>query len=286
MKFFKFLILTFLLTLNLNAKMTINIGMYYDRLFINDKNISEVGARLWEKYINKEYPDIKLSIKFYKDERALLKDYKDKKLSAILSNDLFYLENKKYINDYSDKKWIVSRSSEKFEELYLIKNQKSKFTLNNLETQEVLYIDKYAKIWFESLIDLESINNISSKIKKVNKPKKLFYEPFFKENSISIMSKSMYDTMIELNPQIKEKVEIITKSEKIFFLGMGFKRKNMDKKISEIANKLISNINKTGDNSETTNYIQIQNVSEVEEHDLDKLELFYKNFLDKNIKNK
>ncbi|WP_320035169.1 hypothetical protein [Halarcobacter sp.] len=286
MKFLKTFILFFLITLNLDAKMTIKIGMYYDRLFINDKNVAEVGARLWEKYMNKEYPDIKLSIKFYKDMNLLLKDYKDKKLAAVLSNDLFYLENKEYINKYSDKKWIVSRSNEKFEELYLIKNRKSKFTLKNFDTQEILYIDKYAKIWFESLIETEAIDNISSKLKKVNKPKKLFYELFFKENSISIMSKSMYDTMIELNPQIKEKVEIISKSEKIFFLGMGFKRKNLEKEISQIANKLISSINQSEDNFETTNYIQVQNISEVEDSELEKLELFYKNYLDQNIKNK
>lgn len=279
MKLHKFLLLFLLLTFNIYGKNIISMGVYYERLFIDDKEVSEVIMNLWKKYINKEYPQMHIDVKFYTNKDKLLQDYKDKKLYAIISNNLFYFENKDFFNKYTHSKWIVSRAEGKFEQLFLVKNKDSDFDLKNFNTKEVLYIDSYAREWFEVLVKNNKISFNFKKLKKVKKTKKLLFQPFFKKDSISIMNESIYKAMIDLNPQIKDKVEIVKKSKKIFFLGMNFIRDGLDKEMYKIAEKIINHVNNGSENFENSFFIQIKHILRVEDKDLEELEKFYNNYM-------
>ncbi len=52
---------------------------------------------------------------------------------------------------------------------------------------------------------------------------------FFNKNNVSIINRDLYHSMLELNPQIKNQIEVVKESKKIFFIGMGIVRKDLTK---------------------------------------------------------
>ncbi len=182
----------------------LKIGVMYEKLFTTKKE-AKIGSELWLKQMQEKDKSFRLEMIFYEDEKKLIKDYIDKKISVMVSNATSYYENKKVINDYSNYKWIMSLSKGIFDKFYLIKNRELKFNLEKLKNRKIYYKDEMAKIWLDSLFFKKKRKSIIPKYIKIEKANKLIFNIFFNKSELSIISKDTYDSMLELNPQIKQK---------------------------------------------------------------------------------
>ncbi|PLY06505.1 MAG: hypothetical protein C0625_09110 [Arcobacter sp.] len=279
MKFLRVIFVFFLLFSNLySSSVALKIGILYEKLFATKKEAT-IGLKLWVKQINESnYGNIEAE--FYDDENKLIKDFKNNKIQILISDATLYYENKKIIDEYRDIKWIMSRSENIFTQFYLIKNSQSKIDFDNFDVKKIYYKENMAKIWFDNIL-LKSVKNKQTNFKlyeKIEKSKKLIFNVFFNKNDVSIISKDLYDSMSKLNPQIKSKIQIIKKSKAIFFTGIGFSRKNLDKVHSGMMKKMTDDFSNSKKNFEVISFIDIQKIFLLKDGDLNELDKFYKEY--------
>lgn len=253
------------------------IGILYEKIFTTKKE-ARIGSELWIKQMEEKDPNFKLGFIFYKDEENFLNDYKNEKISIILSNATLYYENKKLIDSLTNHRWIMSLSNEIFDSFYLIKNKKSTVNLNNLENQKFLYKDEMAKIWLDSLLHKSKMKHIHKNFEKIKKENKLIFSVFFNKNKLSIISKNTYDTLVKLNPQIKSKTEIIKQSDSIFFNGIGFTRKNLSQEFENMLELMRINFMKKENDFSVLSFTDIQKTYVLKKNDLNKLDEFYEEY--------
>jgi hypothetical protein len=278
MYLFKILLLVIILTTSLfsNEKI-IKLGILYEKLFTTSKE-AKIGARVWIKQMEKQYYGFKIELKFYNNEKKLMKDYKNKKIISIISDASLYYEHKKELDDLSGSKWIMSNTNNVFDKYYLIKNKNFDFSFNDLENKNFFFKDEMSSVWFESIMLKNGIEIKPSRLKKIEKPRKLIFNCFFNKNDLSIVSKDLYDSMVSLNPQIKKKIDIVIESESIFFKGIGFTRKNIEEYQTRIFNSMSNNLWTVDNDFKKLSFSNIQKVFILKEGDLSKTDLFYKNY--------
>ncbi|WP_072680390.1 hypothetical protein [Arcobacter sp. LA11] len=255
----------------------LKIGIMYEKLFTTKKE-AKIGSELWLKQMQEKDKNFKLEMIFYKDEKRLLDDYINKKISVIVSNAISYYENKKIIDSFSNHKWVMSLSEGIFDKFYLIKNRELKFDLESLKNKKIYYKNEMAKIWLDSLIFKEKKKSIIKKYTKIEKANKLIFNIFFNKNELSIISKDTYESMLELNPQIKQKIEIVSESEAMFFDGIGFTRKDICSEFEKMLELMRIKLVKKEKEFDVLSFVDIQKVYILKNNDLDKLDRFYKDY--------
>ncbi len=246
---------------NLVVAEEIHMGILYEKIFISKKE-ANISVELWRKQMKEKKLDLSWKITFYNDEEKIINDYKNDVISSIVLDSTFYFKNKKRLDNLTVLKWIINRTNNKFTKYYLVKNKESDFTLQNLNAQNIFYYTELEKVWIEKLI-YEKFNNsktLSKKLKRVEKSKKLLYNVFFNKDTLAIVPKDLYESMIELNPQIKNKVEIISESKEIFFTSMGLIRQTKNKKIKKRITELLEDLEKDPRSFDFLTFIGINRV--------------------------
>ena len=117
------------------------------------------------------------------------------------------------------------------------------------EVNVIYYKNNMGRKWIDYIV-LEkykkSMFKVFKKVVEIKRPQKLIFNIFFNKNELSVVSKKMYDDMVELNPQIKKKIEIIKKSKAIFLSGIGFSSKNFDPYYDNMISGVRDDINEKG----------------------------------------
>lgn len=272
-----FLISIFFIS-NLNANEdSFKIGMLYEKIFLSKKE-AKIGAKLWIMQMEEKDKRFNIKVIFYEDEKKLIEDYQNKKVDVIVSTATLYYQNKKIIDDLSAYKWIMSSSSYPFDKYYLIKNKNLKFDFATLASKKIYYKDDMTKIWLDSVLyKNKKISGYTSYI-KVSKENKLIFNPFFNEDDLAIIPKDLYDSLIKLNPQIEKKVDIVIKSEAIFFNGIGFTRKNSDEESETMINLMREKLITEDNGLDITSFIDVQNIYMLKKDSLYKLDKFYEEY--------
>lgn len=273
---FRIFLTLIIFNFTLSAKDIVQMGIYYDGIFLSEKE-AKVAVKIWNTQIDKEHSyekDVNLNI--YDDFNEMLQDYKNKKLSTIILNTFKYYTNKEELDSLTAREWVFTRKDEIFSKFYLIKNNQSKISLKNPKNLKVLYKEETAKNWAETIFYDNNIKNV--KFEKIEKDYKLIFDVFFKDN-LSIVRKELYDSMIELNPQIKSKIEILKESEQIFPMAIGLDRKNLYEENINIYNKIQRDINSKKVELESFKYINVKGLHTLKEGELEKLDSFYENYL-------
>jgi len=190
----------------------------------------------------------KLNVIFIKDEETLLKDYINfNKYNMMLNYPSFYLQNRDKLKENSVNPFLFYNSGTQKTQYYLIANKKSKIKdISNLTNKSfsALSIDENYVTWLDYLIRKEfntSYNNIVSKVKKVHKNDRLLLDVYFEKVDFTVVSKVVYDDISLLNPSIKKKLHIVTKSEPIFFFGLGVFHKSTPKELVDKFQEIIDN---------------------------------------------
>jgi len=278
MKFFLFLLSLILLSFSLYAnEEKFKIGIFQKKLFATRKE-AKIGAELWLKHMREKDEEFKMDMIFYEDEKKIIKDYISGKISVVLFDATSYYKNKKTIDQLTDHKWIMSSSKGIFDKFYLIKNKKLKFELDDLKNKHIFYNDEMAKVWLDSLLYKNKRKKIDKKYIKTEKENKLIFNVFFNKDDLSIISQDAYISMLELNPQIKQRIEIVSESEAIFFNAIGFSRKNLSSKFENMIDLMRTKLVKKEKGFDVLSLVDIQKIYVLKENDLNKLDEFYKEY--------
>ncbi|WP_072680391.1 hypothetical protein [Arcobacter sp. LA11] len=281
MRLLNIIIIFFLFSNILNAKENSSyIGILSEKIFTTQKE-AKIAAKIWTKYMS-EIGYENVFIKFYDDENVLIADYLNNKVSTILGTYQMYYKNKSIIDNVSKRRWIPTISKNTFEQFYLIKNVDSEITINNLNNKILNYKDNIGKIWLDSIIMSKykkSVSKVFSEIIDIKKPQKLIFNVFFNKNQLSVVSKKLYDDMIELNPQIKNKIEILEKSKITFISGIGFTSKKINPYYDDMLKNIRKDIDKKGiiKLSPSINIYEFYDISNEELKPLDSFFSFYLN---------
>lgn len=276
---YKLLLLLFFIVSNLFANdEKMKIGILYEKIFTTKKE-AKIGARLWLKQLREKDKNSNVEIIFYTDEKKLLEDYKNKKISVVVASVSLYYENKKLIDNITSNRWIMSLSKGMFDRYYLIKNKENKANLKTINKSNIYYRDEMSKVWLNYLFYKNKNNSSNNNLKKIEKESSLVFNVFFNKNEISIVSKDAYDSIVSLNPQIEQKVEIIEESDAIFFNGIGFTRKNVASKIEKSIKLMKDNFIKNEREYDALSFADIRKVYVLEDDDLSKTDAFYEEYL-------
>lgn len=279
MRLLKFIfILLFFSSITFAKENSSNIGVLANKIFSTQKE-AIVASKIWTEYCaQRGYENV--FVKFYNDEKILLNAYINNEVDSIIITYDMYYKNKNILENISKRRWIPSVTEDIFEQYYLIKNKNSKVTFNNLNNQVIYYKNYVAKTWLE-LIILKQYKKRASKvlleIEDIVKPQKLIMSVFFDENILSIISKKYYEDMVELNPQIKHKIQIIKKSDKIFVSGIGFTNKKHNTYYDSMIPDLQKDISKNG-RVKLTNAIKLHNLYNVSNDELKPLNDFFNEY--------
>lgn len=280
MKMLNFILIFILLSsFSYSKENSLYIGITESKIF-GSKKEGRIASKIWTKYTaQKGYENV--FVKAYEYEDDLLLDFLSYKVKSMVSTYEMYYRNKRQIDMFAKRRWVPSITKGMFEQYYLIKNIESSITMNDLSNKIVNYKKDIAKLWFEYLVlnkYKKPMLKVISNIEEIKKPKKLIYNVFFNKDEISIVSKKTYDDMVELNPQIKNQIEIIRKSKPIFLSGIGFTSRKIDPYYVD----MISNLKKDIDNEgllKLTSAISIYKIYDIKEEELKPLNDFFSEYL-------
>ncbi|WP_072680389.1 PhnD/SsuA/transferrin family substrate-binding protein [Arcobacter sp. LA11] len=278
---YKLFFIVFLFTVSVFADdKKVNIGVLYEKIFTTKKE-AQIGAKIWLKYMEKKPYFEGVNVILYEDEKLIIDDYINNKIGGMISNLTLYFKNKNDLDKASRRRWIPSTTKEIYEQYYLIKHKDSSVTLDNLEQKSVFYKNDIGKVWLESVIlkkYKKPLEKVFKKVLEIKKPQQLIFNVFFNKNELSVIPKKLYDSMLELNPQIRQKIKIISKSEPIFFSGIGFTHNKLDEKYFLMLDEMTNDINSSENGLELISLIDLVRVKVVNNKDFEDLTIFYEEY--------
>ncbi|NQY20760.1 MAG: PhnD/SsuA/transferrin family substrate-binding protein, partial [Campylobacteraceae bacterium] len=230
MKILKFICL-FVFLVDLNAK-DINYGLLPNFIFSTPKE-ARLSLEIWAAEMKKS-ANLDIKVKIYEEESELLSDYKKGKIQIATFPASVYFPNKKSILKDTRQLYTfaLDNNNNKFIQYYLIKNKKSKMKLNDLKEKNIYFktSERSAKLWLDYLM-LKKYNkkyqSIFTNEFSLKRQSSIVYKVYFKKYNYAVVPKVIYDTIVEMNPQISRKVEIIATSEPIFISLLGVVNNNL-----------------------------------------------------------
>jgi len=282
---FKILILLFLpLIMYSNGKTkNIDVAYYHDEDIISNYKNSKSALDIW---INDFVKNINNNINLvpYNNKQDFIDDYNNGKLDIISLVAYSYLYNKEKIDENTIDYWQLGKSKNKsLEKMYLIVNKNS--NINNILDlkNKKIAIDKenkFGKFFFEKIYLENSKKNIDDIMSKINYNNKnsLLLQVYFNKYDAAVITSNEYDIMLELNPAINKKINILETSPEIFpNLLIFFNKKNTSDNM-KVFKKSISSFFINEDNHELFDILKVKEISRIEKSDLDKLYDYYQGY--------
>ncbi|MBU3015232.1 phosphate/phosphite/phosphonate ABC transporter substrate-binding protein [Poseidonibacter lekithochrous] len=282
---FKILILLFLpLIMYSNGKTkNIDVAYYHDEDIISNYKNSKSALDIW---INDFVKNINNNINLvpYNNKQDFIDDYNNGKLDIISLVAYSYLYNKEKIDENTIDYWQLGKSKNKsLEKMYLIVNKNS--NINNILDlkNKKIAIDKenkFGKFFFEKIYLENSKKNIDDIMSKINFNNKnsLLLQVYFNKYDAAVITSNEYDIMLELNPAINKKINILETSPEIFpNLLIFFNKKNTSDNM-KVFKKSISSFFINEDNHELFDILKVKEISRIEKSDLDKLYDYYQGY--------
>ncbi len=289
MKYIIFFILSTFLYANENYTYNVKFGFLYKGTILS--NFKDARSYL-TKWLNEIaiIDNGKVDVKYYPDSKSLYKDYKENDLDMIVLNLDFFFENKEEIDSISTNYWTLLYNDVKLKQLYLIshkslnikdfKDLKGKnLTLKAEDIASLNWLNKNSllssrKTYLDLLKDVSYTDKESRNVLNV----------YFKKTDASIVSKGVWDNMIELNPSIKKKVEVIKKSKKIHLPFIGVFSKNANKIGKESFIRLSKDIQQLEGGDQISKLLKFDKLTWLENKDLEELKKYYDEYF--KLKNK
>jgi len=210
---------------------TYEVGVLINTFF-KDTDLSKMILKSVEKKVN-GLNEINVVLTPYIKEEEILNDLKSNKIRFAVVNPEVLFRNEKDISSHiKNQKWTLFISQNKQEEYYLIKHKDSKANFSNISDYQINFRDGVpsSKYWLETEIykkHKKSYKNIVKNENFIKKRNKLALNPYFNKEQISVIEKSDFELMGELNPQLKNSLTIIKKSQPIFYSLIGLTQKSV-----------------------------------------------------------
>jgi len=286
MKIFKYFVLLSFLISSLysqnESKFTFGISTFNNTISNQDR-IEKLTINLVEK-IKKDYKN-DFNVIFYKDEKVLLKDFKERKnIDAIVVNPETYFENKNMIKEISENPFIYKNSKVNYSQLLLIANKNSKINslkdLKNKVFMNTQYSQSYS-IWLDYLYLKNTHTAYKNIIKNElfsSKPSTALLDVYFNKADFCIIEKDVYENMLILNPSLSKNLMIIEKSPEIFFASFTSIHKEAPRKSVDLINKIVDSKDFKNDFRELLKLINLDSASRIRFEDLTEMENFYEEY--------
>ncbi len=188
---------------------------------IDNKDIRLAVNLLQQEVFSKSKYNV--NTQFSNDLHHTIQEFQKSNIDILSLDFVYYLKNYEQITPYVGGRWVLlEKKDNKFREFYLITNKKSKISsLKDLKDKTVALVqnDSMQELYLDTLI-LEELHTSSdtylNKIKNYTKPSRLLIRLFFNQIDACIVSKYTWNTAIEINPQLKKRLQIIKHSQDIF----------------------------------------------------------------------
>ena len=142
-------------------------------------------------------------------------------------------------NSFGDVYYLITNKSDNINELKDLKNKSINILSNNEEQS--------ATLWLEKILRDNNLPNRNSFFKKIvydNKPTNIVLPVYFKKTNAAIITSASYDLLSELNPQIKNQIQILVISKPFIRAIFCFDGRNKDEKRKKFLNDYMSQIHK------------------------------------------
>lgn len=244
-----------------------------------------------ERDFNKNSKKFKLKLIVYSDRKTILRDFQNQKIQMLITHPFFYFENKKILDKIHKQKWILQFNKKNADGFYLLANKSNKNIYKNISKYEIYTLDGIPDTfhWVDYLFFKKHNINLKKQAKELHymtKENKILYRVFFDKYKLGVIRKDSYELFIELNPQLKDKIVILDKSENIFLSYIGLNHiSTRQEDIDELFNTS-QNIRKVLNNSKMTTKKDVTIFLIKGKKELDPFFKFYKEYqLLKNRKN-
>ncbi|RXJ66989.1 hypothetical protein CRV08_11705 [Halarcobacter ebronensis] len=242
-----------------------------------------VALKTWVEELIKE-DNGKVIVNFYEENGTMYEDLKRKKLDMIVVDAPFFFKNREDIYKNAKDFWSLDIGKEKYSTYYLIgnkqKNLKGFKDLNN-KTLVMRKNDDLGTIWLDKNSyekNKKGANKLLKNIYYESKESSVILRVFFGKSDYAVVKKSVWDTMFELNPSIKNKVEIIEKSKVGQIDSIGFFSKDCDPKIVDAVFRIKENINNNKDFKKISKMLNYTTIYRITEDDYKDLIIYYNNY--------
>lgn len=275
------LILLFISTISFSEPLLINNAAILEKN--EDLKIAAFLKKLVEKNFNKVNPEYKLNIIFYEDKNKAINDFVSNKILTLKAHPFLYFKHKKKLNNMLIKKSFLSSNNQEVQQFYLIANNQIKDPFKNLNKYKLLAMGgkNNGMLWLKYLYYKEfkkSFYNNIKKITHVSKENRILNKVFFEENSIGIITKNSYDLLLEINPQLKNRIKILKKSKRIFVQVIILDNLNLNYNKYEDILKRRANLSGIIENSNLLGEVNIKFIKKFSNFDLSIFENFYNEY--------
>lgn len=227
-----------------------------------------------------------LDVEYYNGGQLLFDAFKNNKFDMIAIDLPFYFKNRKEIENISNNKWSLSINEKKYTQYYLLGNKSKKLEgFGDLNKRIISLKDNEhpSEIWLNK--------NSLEKNKKSSKKllKKIIYEKkettaalnvFFGKSDYAIVSKEAWDVIIEFNPSIKNKIEILDKSKDIFLPFIGFFSNKASDKSKEIFFVLSDDLSKVAGGDQIVEIMKFNSIYKLTDESLSELDKYYNEYFE------
>ncbi len=246
----------------------------------------QIAFSLWIEEVASLY-DSKLEVEYYTDKNDILREFRTKNLLDMIVIPVpFYFEHKRQIDEIAHNFWSVSINDKKYTKYILVaRKELNAKNFKDLKNRTIIFNEEndISETW----LDKQSIIYNNKRYKDVVKEE--FYEKkestillrvFFGKSDFGVISENVWDTMLELNPAIKNKVDIIASSKKEHFPFIGFFKKGSDEQKAEIFFKITSNLKQFPKSEQIMDLLKFDAVFKIQKDSLQNLEKFYNEYYD------
>lgn len=217
-----FSLILFVAILNAHSNHQLTIALYgLDKKVANGTTVKKLLKNFFQKVPSLN--NINIKIYTYNNKSNLLFDIKnnDKKIDLVYITPSFYIENFKLLNNISKEIMVLKQIESPYVQYYLLASEKSNIdSYNDIKKQKIGFYSSHllSKYWFlNNYYNHTQIKEdiIIEEFSSFNQHKKLL-DLYFDKLDLAIVPKHIWETAIELNPRIKNKIKILDKSANIF----------------------------------------------------------------------
>ena len=284
--FFISLLITTILFTELKSKEKLLLGILSKNIF---NTSTKLNSKIFQLNLGKITKELSFELVpiFYNKKEKIIDDYNNNLLNAIIIDTKTLVDNK-ITQNVTEIYATISFHKKSLTSYLLVTSDSSINDISDIKNKSMLLNKNVSDdfYWLDFIVrkrinkKLSTINTISYEEKKA----KVLLDVYFKKYDLGVVSRVVWDTMIELNPKIKKKVRIIKVSSKSFLPILILSRKNPKKKIiREFIVQLIKKVN----NSfyiKNSNSLSFSSVFILSEPQLLRVTSFYKRYGDLSIK--
>lgn len=215
----------------------VHIG--YSKELFNEVDINDalVAIQLWTDQLLNEFKDLyRVENKIYNTNKEIIDAYNNKKVDIISLLSITYFELMDEIN--LDPLLSSNQTGiNGYEYVILSRKESEVVSISDIEDKSIILtpsnFSKVSDLWLKSKTnEVKNKSSFFSKISRATKPSQAILSVFFKKFDACLVPYFTFETMAELNPQIKQELTIVEKSEPLLN-GMVFVRKSLENKVKE-----------------------------------------------------